>query len=313
MSSLLVCSETTVGCLDNLKHARSLGISDVSTDDNPTRFFIRVNRRPGFDQDILIPIARMPEIELTERNLPQIFEIVNTHSVNIPYAYRNDFEMFYKCGLSRQLHNGTHSARQVRCIEALFDLVRKRGSENSKKHLASFSEHEVLNIKLAAYFLRTGRVDEESHKSGDDYYQRSALIYEAYARQLRIQEPTIQWTKMLINHSCKPITLENPRDQFTHQLLSTSHNLDLVRCSSVKEYEGVMKKVRESLERLGIDPLATLEPLKNFAIALCQATGSKLYYTRGGNKELFEECSKHGTFCWEAVQKTAIPDWEHHA
>ena len=59
----------------------------------------------------------------------------------------------------RPNHNGTHSARQERYLEALFDIVEKKGSLTAQTELGKLSAQEKLNLKLGAYFLRAGRVD----------------------------------------------------------------------------------------------------------------------------------------------------------
>ncbi len=58
-------------------------------------------------------------------------------------------------------------------------------------------------------------MDESSHKDhpADDYYARSALIYESYARQLGVKEETINPMKTLITDSCKPMHLCSQRGE----------------------------------------------------------------------------------------------------
>ena len=167
----------------------------------PSSYMITGNPRPGkMHIPIRIPIAKVSDLRLTESNLPEIFRRANEVTVNTRYAVQNTSRVVAGKMVHRPNHNGTHSARQARHLEALFSLVEHRGSAEAQGQLRNLSQSEKLNLSLASYFLRAGRVDESSHKNppADDYYTRSAMIYEQYAKQMGGNPATIAWTKKLM-------------------------------------------------------------------------------------------------------------------
>ena len=281
-------------------------------------FHIAGNTRPGHESvEIHIPIAKVGDLKLTEGNLEKIFKRANEYTLNKRYAIKNYICKVGKAIIYRPNHNGTHSARQMRCLEALFDLIEKDGLPNAKTELKKLTAEEKLNLKLAAYFLRAGRVDESSHKDppADDYYTRSASIYGAYASQLGVKAEVIEWTKKLIIDSCKPMKLcveanKSDKSRFAYQLLTTVHELDLVRCFDKKHIKTNAKSTEEHLSNLVNNAGKRVTQLYDYSKKLCAATGcSRAVDNYKGNRTLFAKCSLNGDVCLQKIRAVAIPKW----
>lgn len=273
-------------------------------------FLIEGNSRAGReDVEIVIPIAKCSHLSLTESNLKDIFKLANQYTLNTPYAVENTSKRIGGKMVHRPNHNGTHSARQVGYLEAMFDLIENKGLPQAQQQLNQLTLDEKLNLKLAAYFLRAGRVDESSHKKPptDDYYTRSALIYEAYAKQLGVDSAQIEWIKKLIIDSCKPMSLcqevnKNEKSKFAYDLLTTAHELDLVRCFDENKILQNMQGTQKRLAGLITDPDIHVKRLYDFAKTLCEATGcSRKVDNHPGNQPLFALCSTNGDVCWQAI------------
>jgi hypothetical protein len=284
---------------------------------------IKGNPRAGNPMEIIIPIGNVSHLALTEENLSEIFQLANQHTLNQPYAIDISRKQTVQGKtIYRPNHNGTHSARQVRHLEALFDLIQNRGSEATKAVYNTLTSEEILNLRLGAYFLRAGRVDETSHKCppADDYYTRSALIYEQYAKQLRVDGATIQWVKKLLINSCKPEGVReadidtDPKNTFGYEVLTMVHELDLIRCFDEANTKKTIASMRGRLDYFVSDQEmqkdAIMDQFMEFAKDLCETTGSyRAYDKHRGDIDLFVECSIDGALCWEKVESLAIPAW----
>lgn len=281
-------------------------------------FEIKLNQRAGSEKGISIPIAKCHGLSLSQENLGEIFRLANEYTVNTQYAIQNTSVKIDNRMVHRPNHNGTHSIRQVRYVEALFDLIATEGKEEVKEIFAQLTDQEKINIKLAAFFLRAGRVDESSHYDlqPDDYYTRSAMIYRAYAKQFGLDQEMIEWTQRLIIDSCKPIYLcqeatKNEKSRFVYNVFTTVHELDLVRCfnakSIIRNVEGTKDRLPELLEK----PCnAHVTKLYQFSRDVCAATGARRCVDNYlGNGKLFADCSLDGNLCLEAVRKVEFPLW----
>lgn len=276
--------------------------------DNPCTpshsFDIQGNPAHGIGPSIPIAIGDIRNIKiLNEDTFPKVCGIIQ----------KTTLTKYYPGGGSRDNHNGTHSARQARMFEVWLDAM----ETGSHKEIAlSLTEEEKMHLKLGAFLLRSGRVDESSHldSNPDDYYTRSAMIYEAYANQLQASKETVAWVKHLIINSCKPKGIRdsdidaNPKNKFGYDALSAVHELDLIRCFSKWRIEEVNKpSVKEILSAYfpqeKTEPLG--EKLFEFSKRLCEATGCyRSYDGHLGNASLFSLCSSNGEKCWEAVKNT---------
>lgn len=283
---------------------------------------------------ISVSIATIPQnLQLSEDSLGELFKLANLHTLEKPYPisvalFQGIFpnERYYS---TRYNHNGTHCARQVRLLEVLFELVTQHGSEKIKKEFMQLSNEEKINLKLAAYFLRSGRIAEGSHTNGDDFCTRSALIYEAYAKQLKVSPNIIEWIKVLMINSVKPKLVVNavqpkwyrvakeideiPKNLMCHELLAAAHELDLFRCFEKERFEkncvnNLKTNLGNLLEKSDEQISKYLDKLQVFSIKLLDATGCKIIY-RGQkhyHRELFQKCSEEGDHCWEVLK--AIPN-----
>jgi hypothetical protein len=281
-------------------------------------FFINGNPRNGNNKEITIPIAYCSHIPLNQENLIELFHLINHYTINTQYPCDELSPIIDGKIVHRPNHNGTHSLRQVRLIEALFDLIEQEGTEEGRNHLAILTEDEKLNIMMAAFFLRAGRVDESSHKDPlpDDYNTRSALIYEAYAEQLKVDPELREWIRNLIIDSCKPLELcieanKNSKSLFVYSLLTTAHECDLVRCFDKYTVEKNKWGAIYRMYAYTTDPTSHVEILFDWAIQLCKATGNRIVLIGDyGNSKLFAESSLDGKICWENLQQVKNPDWD---
>lgn len=281
-------------------------------------FNIEGNKRAGNDSRIWIPIAKIKTLTLKEENLEKIFSLANQFTLNTPYPISYDSRWINGHLIHRPNHNGTHSARQAHYLEALFNLIERKGKPAAKEELKKLTDYEKLNLRLAAYFLRSGRVDETSHKTppADDYYTRSSLVYEAYAKQLGVSWGLIQWTKAIIVDSCKPAhqckeANASTKSQFAYDLLTTVHELDLVRCFTAGRIADTAEKTKNRLSKLIYSHDKNVDVLYEFAKKLCAVTGSsRVVDGYKGNAKLFADCSINGDICWRKVHKTHLPEWE---
>jgi hypothetical protein len=275
----------------------SMEITEKYLDD----FLIYGNPAHEVGSAIPIAIGNIRNVEvLTNENFGKICEIIN----------RVTLTPFYPSGFSRSNHNGTHSARQARMMEALMNLFDRATKER-------LSQEETVHLKLAAYLLRSGRIDESSHDSltPDNYYTRSAMIYEAYAKQLQVSEETVSWIYHVISNSCKPIGIRdknidtNPKWKFGWDCLAVVHETDLIRCFSKKEIDTKVKiKTEEHLKNYFSNAKTITEQLFNYSQKLCEATGCyRIYDDHPGNRSLFFLCSSYGKECWKRVQKIGLP------
>ncbi len=202
-------------------------------------------------------------------------------------------------------------------MEAMLDLIGNQGTNEAKDCLNSLTDLDKTNLKLAAYFLRAGRVDESSHKesSPDDYNTRSALIYESYARELKINSETIDWTKKLIIDSCKPKkfckeAFQNEKSTFVYTLLTSVHELDLIRCFDKWKISEIEKSVTSSMENFVLNPKEQVKKLFQFSKDLCKATGvSRVSDGHRGDSKTFADCSVDGEFCWNEASKVKLHSW----
>jgi|GEM_PF-2938977 len=212
-------------------------------------------------------------------------------------------------------------------------FLRAEGTEEYKGYMKEFIDDPVqkLNLTLAAYFLRAGRVDESSEaraKGGlpsDQLHERSALIYEAYAKQLGIETKLIEWKKKLITNATKPSNIfgeDIKKDKkliFACQLLTTVHELDLVRCHTQDQVKSKMGKTENRLNMfLGKSSGNEENTIRLYAFAkeLCDATGCPRLKDEVSNnntprnEKLFADCSTQGDVCMANVKKVAIPEWK---
>lgn len=203
---------------------------------------LHVTPNPG-SQDFVVPIAILePRLTPKLENLPKVFNLANTISINRSYPNPKDDIPFqvnkknYTC--YRPNHNGTHSYRQVRYLEVLLDFISKNGRQEAKTFCEKLTEEQQVNLRLAAFFLRAGRADESSGpETRDQMKLRSFELYQHYASGMGINPQIIEDTRDLILHSCNPNKMLEYKDKshwnpkaFLQTLLTLAHEIDLVRC-----------------------------------------------------------------------------------
>lgn len=285
------------------------------------KYTIEGNPRPGFPGKIYIPIANVSDLELKKEDLPEIFRRINHTTIDIPYqcAAMRDTAWEWGLGVPRQNHNGTHASRQVRYLAMLLDLAEAKGQKTSRQIVQSLSEREMLNMQLAAYCYRTGRVDESNSKDKnlDNYLERSIQVYVQYAQQLRLPKEEIDWMIDILRHKhpdeaahSQPMT----KKQFYSQLFSLMHGLDLVRCYSKTAFDvsiidtGISTFIAAEFSK---DIPKYRQQLMHFAKECCKATGNRILYDNQPfhTADLFAKCSREGDTCWKIVSQIPYPDW----
>jgi hypothetical protein len=270
--------------------------------------------RGGNNNKITANIANCNDLKLTDKDLPEIFERANKNTLNQPYpCFSTNVIKINGENIYRPNHNGTHSARQVRLLETLIDLCEKSEIDLCEKSdgKITFTQDEKLNLKLAAYFIRAGRVDESSHNSSNpdnNISKRSAQLYSAYAKQLNVDPDIIEWVKLIMMNALKPRNQtegieDDSKERMALDLLNSSHELDLVRCKKKTDHDENIKKIKTRLESYGIDK-NNVDNLHGYSIELCKATGNKIQYTDNkGDNSLFGPLSLSGKLCREKLQE----------
>lgn len=249
-------------------------------------------------------------------SLTELFKIANKHTLNVEYPCEADPKWAKAKGIHRPNHNGTHSARQAKVMVELLKVLKILEPDKYKL----YSEEEKLQLVIAAYFLRSGRVDESSHNGGkpDNYYTRSAQIYTAYAEQLQNCSSQVrEWIKFHIEistilaeyRSSRPTTTH--KDFLTWNLITICHELDLIRCFGKTL---LTKKTFPSLltHLYNVFPKHNAIKLRNEFIklntSLLKINGVKSnggHYSQG-NADIFEKCSKEGDYCWQKLLKAQL-------
>ena len=216
------------------------------------------NLKTKIESTIKVSIGRIPKPLAkklqdsnfdNEKAFSEFLAIANTFTLNRPYPSRH----------SNGNHNGMHSLRQLRLLNA---IVKQLNPEKQNIY-SSFSSQEKFVLNCAAIFLRAGRIDESSHKSGDDWYRRSFIIFSNYMNQLGIHPNIIKWIEPVMCESCKPEnafedksfsdTLKtNPKSKLAFDCLNLAHNLDLVRLKDSFEFLNPMQHIlnKNSLPQL---------------------------------------------------------------
>jgi hypothetical protein len=290
----------------------------------------KVIGRPSDKGEITISvcIGKLPtEIAPDERCLPQIFDVMNRFTAQKPYPcdpFRTldigDAIVF------RPNHDGTHSGRQVRLLETLLDCLAAHGSQSVKEILEGLVTSEKLLLKLGAYSLRIGRVDETNtharNSDTDGWKKRSAQIFQLYAAQLPAEmapKAQVDWVASLISVACNPVELlpkeitEDHKSNVGVQLLACVHELDLYRCYTKADMEKPIEKVKTFLFTQTEDfekAIAFYPRLEKYALDLIQATGCAIaYYKQGYRLAEFGANSLDAKYCWQTTGSVEKPSW----
>lgn len=272
--------------------------------------------RPGHDKPIVADIANVGHLApLAYDKFGDLFALFNEHTLNKAYPCQNTSKLIAGIMVHRANHNGTHSARQVRYLEAICDCIAKHGNYSTKELLKQFTPQEMLHLRLAAYLMRAGRVDESEHKADkpDNYNERSAQIYNLYARQLTGDAKLILDTRNLIEYSCVPWDKcpkiqGNKKAQLAHAIIASIHEMDLLRCFGPDKVDvNSIPATKSRLQHLGISG-HQVDNLYEYAKKSLDSTGSfRVYDGKGGDSKLFADCSVNGKKCWQQVSSVAFP------
>ena len=235
---------------------------------------------------------------LTDEQWGDIFSIINTQTANTPYAVRNDFINLNGQRIYRPNHNGTHSARQVRLLKELLNLVYDQ---------SAFTQEQKNSLILAAYCYRLGRVDE-SGMGHDQNRLRSAQVYQAYANQLNFSTATIDWTFQIISRDFNT-PLSDQKQELAYTLLDTAHRLDLQRCYSSMSAEIPMIETNlDLISPSGTSSKTLTKRLMIFSEHLIQTTGCQNAYKGIStyNPTTFRTMSLDGKTCMQALNQVSF-------
>jgi nicotinic acid mononucleotide adenylyltransferase len=266
-----------------------------------------------------LPVAILERpLAPTLENLRQIFNLANGISINRSYPkQKHDIEFnekgkTYTC--FRPNHNGTHSYRQVRYLEVLLDLTKNYGRKEAKDFCQRLTDEEIVNLKLATFFLRAGRLDESGPESPDPKRLRSFELYQHYATCLGVNPKLIEETQSLILDSCTPNNKLDYKNKepwnpkaFLQTLLTLAHEIDLVRC--FPNFETITKpNLVENLSGWVLDPKTNAESvakdLQDFGIEANQFVGQQVQVTKKPYDLLrFYVHSTYGEYCRYRLEK----------
>ncbi len=308
-------------------HSPSPSLIPMPPSSKPQQYFIKTETLyapPGEkDQEaVQVPIANIQHIAFTKENLGLIFQLINAVTVNRPYDSRatKDIEVPYvsaktKLTAYRPNHNGTHSSRQARLVEAALPCIVQFGKLSMRGALNSLfsSPKNILALQLAAYCLRIGRCDESGWKlDGDNYNARSAEIFREYAKQLKIDPKIRELLAKYIRLSTfddNQAEINNEQDRLVHAVLSLVHELDLIRLFPADKFKNKVYKHLQTLLQNNEDIEKYANTLIKFSQNLSIATGGTLRNARSPlqNEEEFTINSTYGGYCWKTVQNIPLP------
>jgi|GEM_PF-5460520 len=290
-------------------HLRPAKIVEVKAPENTFKNYskgkFKAIDRPGkIGKDVIFPYAKFEnKVNISEENLPAFLGVANKVTINTPYR----FEKAEKSGVNRPNHNGTHSARQLKVFEYAIKKIESAGNETAKKLLSTLTAEQILCAKMAVFLCRAGRVDESNGKSKipDCYLERSAQLFELYARQTNLPPVVIESTsKMLVN------AYDSKNKGFTEaqlmliNFMNASHSLDLYRC-----YESARMPTEEGFAKGNIAPYfnngeAILATMITYAKAILKATGVDIRKHWGGyDSTLYKQCSNDTAHCFKQIER----------
>lgn len=230
-----------------------------------------------------------------------ILQDISDTIINIPYKLEaSDFKIGKIKGKAFTVyhpnHGSTHAIRQWVMVQNLLTSTGVLGSERWKNIVANFTSQEKASIRLAAFCLRIGRLNEDSVHIGSQHILRSAEMFEIMASQLGFKNILIQNISDAMSQG-KPKIIEEARyngfsgddnekkldkAKLVREVLNMVHRMDLVRCWSSKglaKYQAIKNPIVKSLNYL-LEDAEMAETLSiaylRFACTLCEETGNKV-------------------------------------
>jgi len=193
-------------------------------------------------------------------------------------------------------HDSTHALRQWITSQKILTNIGDMGSQRWQSIVLAFTLQEQACIRLAAFCLRIGRLNEDSVHAGSQHMLRSAEMFKTVASQLGFDIALIQNISDAM-HLRKPKFIEEERyngllgkdneqkldkAKLAREVLNMVHRMDLVRCWDSKgmaKYQAIRQPVLKSLNYLLEDTEKAeilSEAYLRFACSLCVKTGSKV-------------------------------------
>ncbi len=230
-----------------------------------------------------------------------ILQDISDTIINIPYKLdASDFKVGKVKGKEFTVyhpnHDSTHAIRQWVTAQSLLTSIDALGSGRWKGVVANLTLQEKACIRLVAFCLRIGRLNEDSVHVGSQHILRSAEMFEIIASQLGFEDTLVQNISAAMSQG-KPKLIEEARyngfsgddneqkldkAKLAREVLNMVHRMDLVRCWNSKrlaKYQAIKKPIVKSLNYL-LEDAEMAETLSvaylRFACTLCEETGNKV-------------------------------------
>ena len=259
-----------------------------------------------------LPILQaLPSKCLTDEQLKEMFSIINTYVANTQYPGENR-------DICRPNHNGTHALRQVFNLDFFFKMVDKNGT-NAMKQLDVLKPGAERNHALfAMYFSRIGRTEECTFSSDPSYVQRSADLYEYFAKQLGFKPDTIEFYKKMILDFCSPSVDFNSdfykkygdKAKLVWTGMTLAHEGDLFRCKDNNSAEKDLEKNIDLNPHQVFQPTSNLKDLRTKFSQLCkdnlQVTGDCNHLNKGYSNQLLKQCSNDSDKCYSVLKDNVL-------
>lgn len=330
MNALIVSLENSIKCVtspDTVHHGVEVialdnvdGVCDQKKMSYSVAIFDAVKRGDNDLVKIEIPYAQYEDTyKLTDKSsLRNLFRDANETSINIPYPFKgSSHQMKTENGtvLQRPNHNGSHSVRKTKCLDAVFQCIGSNGTEEAKSIKESYTEQEMLCLEMAAFFSRSGRVDESTRSnpaSDKNGLKRSAEIFRRYAEQTDLPRDLIEWTVRLIENcgnapkDWQNIDIGDKKSVMGLQILTSVHYFDLYRCFDKPLMDKMETEIKDFLSPY-LDQTAILS-LIQYSKNLLIATGSSPdpQRTWSYTSSLYEACSNDALRCFEEADKVQL-------
>tara|TARA_R110002110_G_scaffold415807_1_gene656407 strand:- start:15994 stop:16923 length:930 start_codon:yes stop_codon:yes gene_type:complete len=239
-----------------------------------------------------------------EKTLLLEWDVLQTISdviINIPYKLDiSDFKVgkvnSKEFTVFHPNHDSTHATRQWIISQRLLTSISEMGSNRWRNIAKSFTREENACVRLAAFCLRIGRLNEDSVHLGSQHVLRSAQMFQILATQLgfglsllrNIAEAMSKGKPKFIAQE-RYNGFEGEEDEqkldkakLAREVLNMTHRMDLVRCwdsKGTKKYKAIKEPIVKSLHYL-LEDAEMAEILSvaylRFACKLCECTGSKV-------------------------------------
>lgn len=238
---------------------------------------------PKFDYPYKFYWEKSLKIEL------EILQKIVDISINKPYPLEPNTYLSTKLHgepfkIYRQNHDSTHGLRQYFYIDYLLTSLKKSATSEWVNIIDSLTTAEIAILKLSAFCLRIGRLNEANKKQGSLHEIHSSELFESIAAQLGFNENLIKNTKnaMIKSKADEMINNDISVTHIFYKFLDMAHRADLVRCWNSKEdkkfpsiYNKLVSEFLFFVNDLSSSEKRSIE-LMDYAAKACIMTGNKV-------------------------------------